>query len=132
MASDPMPPISSSTTVDKDNIARRGDADLLQNLDRHQHAGDPALHVDRSATSHEAFRNDSAKGSLIQCSGAPGGTTSIWPVNMMERPSPLPFRTPARLGRPSKVRPLLAPGRPSYLAKSAGPSGSLRSVVKPS
>jgi hypothetical protein len=42
----------------KDDVARQDDPDLLKNLDRHQHAGDPALHVDRSATSHEAFRND--------------------------------------------------------------------------
>src|SRR6202044_3339784 len=42
----------------KDNVARGGGADLLENLDRHQHAGDAALHVDRPTSSHKAFGND--------------------------------------------------------------------------
>src|SRR4029077_14252743 len=39
----------------KYDIARESDADLPEDLDRHQHAGDAALHVDRPTTSHEAF-----------------------------------------------------------------------------
>ena len=54
-----------------------------------------------------------AKGSLRQCSTAPGGTTSMCPVSMSERPPPVPASVPPRFGRPAKVRPLLAPGRPS-------------------
>jgi hypothetical protein len=42
----------------EDDITRQGDADVPENLDRHQHAGDAALHVDRPTASHEAFGND--------------------------------------------------------------------------
>ncbi len=111
-----MPPISSSTTVVKTRSpARERPCSRTRAAAISIEATPPFM----STAPRPAMRPSATvawKGSVRQWEAGPGGTTSIWPVSMSERPPPLPASVPARMGRPSKVRPLWAPGRPSCLA----------------
>ena len=92
-----MPPISSSTTVvNTISPPRLTPISLSVSIAISMQATPPFIStVPLPRTKPSATTG--VNGSLIQCSGAPGGTTSMWPVSMIERPPPLPLRTPAEI-----------------------------------
>src|SRR5271166_4799317 len=131
MASEPMPPISSSTTVAKTTSPESWTPSSSRISIAINIEATPPFMSTAPRPCTKSSCTTGVNGSFVQCSRGPGGTTSMCPVSKRERPPPAPWSRAPRLGRPSKVRPLLAPGRPSYLANRAGPSGSQRSVTKP-